>query len=90
MYKRYATYFKSLIPAAYGGRYRSKLAFTMLYVFMFIYLPVYLPWYMLDVTQLLRMLYVLSLHYICMLMVRYYRYYAIVTYDICVMASVGR
>ena len=29
-------------------------------------------------------------HYFTMLMVRYYRYYTIVTYDICVMASVGR
>ena len=61
-----------------------------MFFFMSIYLPVYLSWYMLDVTRLLCMLYVLSLHYICMLMVRYYRYYAIVTYDICVMASVGR
>ena len=45
---------------------------------------------MLDITLLLLMIYVLSLLYISMLMVRYYRYYTVVAYDICVMASVGR
>ena len=45
---------------------------------------------MLVITLLLRMLYVLSFHYISMLMVRYYSYYTVVTYDICVMDSVGR
>ena len=45
---------------------------------------------MLDIKRLLHMLHVLSLHYISMLMVRYYSYYTVVTYDICVMASVGR
>ena len=43
-----------------------------------------------SVTLLLRMLYVLSFHYTSMLMVRYYSYYMVVTYDIYVMASVGR
>ena len=47
-------------------------------------------WCMLGITLLLRMLYVLSFHYTNMLMVRYYSYYTVVTYDICVMASVGR
>ena len=45
---------------------------------------------MLDVTLLLLMLYVLSLPYIIMLMVRYYRFYTVVAYDICVTTSVGR
>ena len=45
---------------------------------------------MLDVTRLLRMLYVFSLSYINLLMVRYYRFYTVVAYDICVMTSVGR
>ena len=57
---------------------------------MFIYLSVYVPWDMLDVTRLLHMLYVFSLSYINMLMVRYYRFYTVVAYDICVMTSVGR
>ena len=57
---------------------------------MFIHLSVYVPWDMLDVTGLLRMLYVFSLSYINMLMVRYYRFYTVVAYDICVMTSVGR
>ena len=57
--------------------------------FIFI-LPVTSYWCMLGITLLLRMLYVLSFHYTNMLMVRYYRYYTVVTYDICVMASVGR
>ena len=58
--------------------------------FMFVYLSVYIPWDMLDITLLLLMIYVLSLLYISMLMVRYYRYYTVVAYDICVMAHVGR
>ena len=46
---------------------------------------------MLDVTRLLRMLYVFSLSYINLLMVRYYRFYTVVVaYDICVMTSVGQ
>ena len=36
MYKIYVKCFKPLIPAAYGGGYRSKLAFTLLYV-LFLY-----------------------------------------------------
>ena len=58
--------------------------------FMFIYLSEYVPWDVLGVTRLLRMLYVFSLSYINMLMVRYYRFYTVVAYDICVMNSVGR
>ena len=57
------------------------------HIFIFI-LPVTSYWCMLGITLLLRMLYVLSFHYTDMLMVRYYRYYMVVTYDICVMASV--
>ena len=38
---------------------------------------------MLDVTRLLRMLYVFSLSYINLLMVRYYRFYTVVAYDMC-------
>ena len=45
---------------------------------------------MLDITLLLLMIYVLSLPYISMLMVRYYRFYTVVAYGICAMASVGR
>ena len=52
---------------------------------MFIHLSVYVPWDILDVTRLLRMLYVFALYYINMLMVRYYRFYTVVAYDICVM-----
>ena len=36
------------------------------------------------------MLYVMSFCYTSMRMVRYYSFYTVVTYDICVMASVGR
>ena len=61
-----------------------------MFFFMYIYLSVYVPWDMLDVTRLLRMLYVFSLSYINLLMVRYYRFYTVVAYDICVMTSVGR
>ena len=60
------------------------------YDMFFFILPVTSYWCMLGITLLLRMLYVLSFHYTNMLMVRYYRYYTVVTYDICVMASVGR
>ena len=52
--------------------------------------PSHLNYYMLDVTRLLRMLYLFSLSYINLLMVRYYRFYTVVAYDICVMTSVGR
>ena len=45
---------------------------------------------MIVITLLLHMLYVIGFYYFGMLMVRYYRYYTIVTYDICVMASVAR
>ena len=45
---------------------------------------------MLVITLLLHMLYVIGFHYFSMLMVRYCRYYTVVTYDICVMASVAR
>ena len=45
---------------------------------------------MIVMTLLLHMLYVIGLYYFGMLMVRYYRCYTIVTYDICVMASVAR
>ena len=78
-----------LIPAAYGGRYRSTLAFILLYV-LFLYTSSILTIVYVSVTLLLCMLYVLSFHYTSMLMVRYYSYYTVVTYDICVMASVGR
>ena len=37
MYKSYVKCLNPLIPAAYGGRYRSKLAFTLLYV-LFLYI----------------------------------------------------
>ena len=57
--------------------------------FIFI-LPVTSYWCMLGVTLLLRMLYVMSFCYTSMLMVRYYSFYTVVTYDICAMASVGR
>ena len=57
--------------------------------FIFI-LPVTSYWCMLGVTLLLRMLYVMSFCYTSMLMVQYYSFYTVVTYDICVMASVGR
>ena len=59
-------------------------------MFYFYILPVTSYWCMLGITLLLRMLYVLSFHYTDMLMVRYYSYYKVVTYDICVMTSVGR
>ena len=59
-------------------------------MFLFLYTSGYFLWCMLGITLLLRMLYVLSFHYTNMLMVRYYSYYTVVTYDICVMASVGR
>ena len=45
---------------------------------------------MLVITLLLHMLYVILFHYTDMLMVRYYSYYTVVTYDICGMASVAR
>ena len=45
---------------------------------------------MLVITLLLHMLYVIGFYYFSMLMVRYCRYYTVVTYDICVMASVAR
>ena len=45
---------------------------------------------MLVITLLLHMLYVIGFHCFSMLMVRYCRYYTVVTYDICVMASVAR
>ena len=44
----------------------------------------------LVITLLLHMLYVIGFYYFGMLMVRYYRHYTIVTYDICVMAGVAR
>ena len=50
----------------------------------------YFLWCMLGIILLLLMLYVISFRYTSMLMVRYYSYYTVVTYDICVMASVGR
>ena len=59
-------------------------------MFYFYILPVTSYRCMLGITLLLCMLYVLSFHYTNMLMVRYYRYYTVVTYDICVIASVGR
>ena len=65
----------------------SHLHYDMFYLYI---LPVTSYWCMLGITPLLRMLYVLSFHYTIMLMVRYYSYYTVVTYDICVMASVGR
>ena len=86
MYICYVLCLKPLIPAAYGGRYRSTHAFTLCYVLF----PVTSYKCMLVITLLLRMLYVLSFRYTNMVMVRYYRYYTVVTYDICVMASVGR
>ena len=89
MYISYVICLTPLIPAAYGGRYRSTLAFTLLYV-LFLYTLSILTIVYVSVTLLLRMLYVLSFHYTSMLMVRYYSYYTVVTYDICVMASVGR
>ena len=45
----------------------------------------YFLWCMLGITLLLHMLYVLSFHYINMLMVRYYSYYTVVTYMIYVL-----
>ena len=65
----------------------SHLHYDMFYFYI---LPVTSCWCMLGITLLLRMLYVMSFRYISMLMVRYYSYYTVVTYDICVMTSVGR
>ena len=45
---------------------------------------------MLVITLLLHMLYVIGFFYSLVLMVRYYRHYAIVTYDLCGIASVAR
>ena len=45
---------------------------------------------MLVITLLLHMLCLIGFHCFSMLMVRYCRYYMVVTYDICVMASVAR
>ena len=59
-------------------------------MFCFLYFRITSYRCMLVITLLLHMLYVICLHYFSMLMVRYYRYYTVVTYDICVMASVAR
>ena len=45
---------------------------------------------MLVITLLLHMLYVIGFFYSLVLMVRYYRHYTIVTYDLCGIASVAR
>ena len=65
----------------------THLHYDMFYLYI---LPVTSYWCMLGVTLLLRMLYVMSFCYTSMLMVRYYSCYTVVTYDICVMTSVGR
>ena len=67
----------------------SHLHYDMFYFYIHV-VPVTSCWCMLGITLLLRMLYVLSFHYTNMLMARYYSYYTVVTYDICVMTSVGR
>ena len=45
---------------------------------------------MLVITLLLHMLYVIGFFYSLVLMMRYYRHYTIVTYDLCGIASVAR
>ena len=65
----------------------SHLHYDMFYLYI---LPFTSYWCMLGITLLLRMLYVMSFCYTSMLMVRCYSYYTVVTYDICVMTSVGR
>ena len=45
---------------------------------------------MLVITLLLHMLYVIGFFYSLVLMVRYYRHYTFVAYDLCGIASVAR
>ena len=74
---------------AHGRLSRHHVTATLCYV-LCLYVRISSYRCMLVITLLLHMLYVICYCYFTMLMVRYYRYYTIVTYDICGMASVAR